>query len=98
LVAGSAVGRYAVQLAIKAGLYVVAVAGFSIQHAKDLGADVVVNYRTEDVAATVENVAHMPTFCLEMRATRTQPRMCTVKATTTNPLSFPTLTNLPLDK
>jgi NADPH:quinone reductase-like Zn-dependent oxidoreductase len=55
--AGSAVGGYAVQLAKKAGLYVVAIAGSSTQHAKDLGADEVISYKTDDVASAIEKAA-----------------------------------------
>jgi NADPH:quinone reductase-like Zn-dependent oxidoreductase len=55
--AGSAVGGYVIQLAKLAGLHVVAVAGSSTQHAKDLGADVVVNYRSDDVVSAVKEAA-----------------------------------------
>ncbi|KAI5895254.1 GroES-like protein [Schizophyllum commune H4-8] len=43
--AASSVGAFAVQLAKRAGLYVVATAGSSKDYAKELGADVVVDYR-----------------------------------------------------
>ncbi|KAI0752214.1 chaperonin 10-like protein [Irpex lacteus] len=43
--AASSVGAYAVQLAKRAGLFVVAVAGSSKDYAKSLGADIVVDYR-----------------------------------------------------
>ena len=43
--AGSSIGAYAVQLAKRAGLFVVAIAGSSKVYAKSLGADVVIDYR-----------------------------------------------------
>ena len=43
--AASSVGAFTVQLAKRAGLYVVATAGSSKDYPKELGADVVVDYR-----------------------------------------------------
>lgn len=43
--ASSSVGAFAVQLAKRAGLFVVGVAGSSKEYAKSLGADVIVDYR-----------------------------------------------------
>lgn len=43
--ASTSVGAYAVQLAKKAGLFVVGIAGASKDYAKELGADVIVDYR-----------------------------------------------------
>lgn len=43
--ASSSVGAYAVQLAKRAGLFVVAIAGASGDYVKSLGADVVIDYR-----------------------------------------------------
>ncbi|UZJ50704.1 hypothetical protein CBS101457_000024 [Exobasidium rhododendri] len=55
--AGSAVGGYAIQLAKAAGFHVVAVAGSSSEHARALGADDVISYKTDDVAAKVKELA-----------------------------------------
>ncbi|KAL5498996.1 hypothetical protein ACEPAH_1514 [Sanghuangporus vaninii] len=43
--ASSSVGSYAVQLAKRAGLFVIGIAGSSKDYAKELGADVIVDYR-----------------------------------------------------
>ncbi|KAL5481119.1 hypothetical protein ACEPAI_10060 [Sanghuangporus weigelae] len=43
--ASSSVGSYAVQLAKRAGLFVIGIAGSSKDYAKSLGADVIVDYR-----------------------------------------------------
>ncbi|KAL1748200.1 chaperonin 10-like protein [Schizophyllum fasciatum] len=43
--AASSVGAYAVQLAKRAGLFVVGIAGVSKDYAKEVGADVVIDYR-----------------------------------------------------
>ena len=43
--ASSSVGSFAVELAKRAGLYVVGIAGNGSPYAKDMGADVVVDYR-----------------------------------------------------
>jgi NADPH:quinone reductase-like Zn-dependent oxidoreductase len=55
--AGSTVGTYAIQLLKVAGHHVVAIAGSSGQHAKDIGADVVINYKTDDVATEIKKAA-----------------------------------------
>jgi NADPH:quinone reductase-like Zn-dependent oxidoreductase len=60
--AGSAVGTYAIQLLKLAGHHIVAVAGSSGQHAKDIGADVVINYKTEDVGAAIKKAAQSGGF------------------------------------
>ena len=53
--AGGAVGGYAVQLARKAGAYVIATAsGDSLDRAKAAGADEVIDYAATDVASTLE--------------------------------------------
>lgn len=46
--ASSSVGAYAVQLAKRAGLFVIGVAGQSADYAKSLGVDVIVNYLHEE--------------------------------------------------
>ena len=53
--AGGRVGYYAVQWAKSAGARVIATAGNdgTVQHARDAGADTVLNYRTDDVSQTV---------------------------------------------
>ena len=43
--ASSSVGAYAVQLAKRAGMFVIGVAGSSKDYAKSLGADVLIDYR-----------------------------------------------------
>ena len=43
--ASSSVGAYAVQLAKRAGIFVVAIAGASWKYVDELGADVIVDYR-----------------------------------------------------
>lgn len=46
--ASSSVGAYAVQLAKRAGFFVVGVAGSSADYAKSIGADEVVDYRNKE--------------------------------------------------
>lgn len=52
--ASSSVGAFAVQLAKRAGYYVVGVAGAGAQLAKEYGCDVVVDYRAADVGAQLK--------------------------------------------
>ncbi|KAI5895250.1 GroES-like protein [Schizophyllum commune H4-8] len=63
--ASTSVGAYAVQLAKKAGLFVVGIAGASKDYAKELGADVVVDYSEYQgeqlIDALVSAVADHPT-------------------------------------
>ena len=54
--ASSSVGSYAVQLAKRAGLFVIGVAGSSKDYAKELGADVIVDYREHKGEALVSTV------------------------------------------
>ena len=60
--ASTSVGAYAVQLAKKAGLFVVGIAGASKDYAKELGADVVVDYREHqgDQLVSATNSLRMP--------------------------------------
>ena len=51
--ASSSVGSYAVQLAKRAGFFVVGIAGSSCDYAKSIGADVVVDYREKDESSLV---------------------------------------------
>lgn len=51
--AASSVGAYAVQLAKRAGLFVIGVAGSSKDYAKSLGADIIVDYREHQGEALV---------------------------------------------
>ncbi|KAL0480517.1 hypothetical protein AKO1_006759, partial [Acrasis kona] len=58
--ASSSVGSFAVQLAKKAGLFVIGTAGSSIKVAKDAGADVVIDYRgksTDDLVNLIKDAA-----------------------------------------
>lgn len=50
-------GTYAIQLAKLAGLYVAAIAGSSTQYAKNLGADEVINYKSDNVADAINKIA-----------------------------------------
>ncbi|KAL1725792.1 chaperonin 10-like protein [Schizophyllum commune] len=52
--AASSVGAYAVQLAKRAGLYIVGTAGSSKVYAKELGADVVIDYREHKGDALID--------------------------------------------
>lgn len=60
--AGSGVGSAALQLAKQLGCWVVATAGqdWKLERARELGADAVVNYATQDVAAEVRAVTQGP--------------------------------------
>ena len=51
--ASSSVGAYAVQLAKRAGLFVIGVAGSSKDYAKSLGVDVLIDYRDHKGEALV---------------------------------------------
>lgn len=51
--AASSVGAYAVQLAKRAGLFIIGVAGSSKDYAKSLGADIIVDYREHQGEALV---------------------------------------------
>ncbi|KAL1723112.1 chaperonin 10-like protein [Schizophyllum commune] len=55
--AASSVGSYAVQLAKRAGLFVVATAGASKDYAQELGADVVIDYRDHSGDSFVDALA-----------------------------------------
>ncbi|KAI4524234.1 GroES-like protein [Schizophyllum commune Loenen D] len=55
--AASSVGSYAVQLAKRAGLFVVATAGASKDYAQELGADVVIDYRDHQGDSFVDALA-----------------------------------------
>ena len=56
--ASSSVGAYAVQLAKRAGFFVVGVAGASAEYAKSIGADAVVDYRaSKDSNELVTNLS-----------------------------------------
>lgn len=63
--AASSVGAYAVQLAKRAGLYVIGIAGVSKEYPKELGADVILDYREHEgdalIDALVSAVADRPT-------------------------------------
>ncbi|KAI0752213.1 GroES-like protein [Irpex lacteus] len=68
--AASSVGAYAVQLAKRAGLFIIGVAGSSKDYAKSLGADIIVDYREHQGEALAEalikaseghNVSHIST-------------------------------------
>ncbi len=54
--AASSVGAYAVQLAKRAGLFVIGVAGSSKDYAKSLGADNIVDYREHQGEALVRTL------------------------------------------
>lgn len=53
--ASSSVGAYAVQLAKRAGLFVIGIAGASKEYTKSLGADVVIDYREHKGNALVRS-------------------------------------------
>ena len=53
--ASSSVGSFAVQLAKRAGLFVIGVAGSSKDYAKSLGADVIIDYRDHQGDALVSS-------------------------------------------
>ncbi|PWN45176.1 GroES-like protein [Ceraceosorus guamensis] len=55
--AGSTLGDYAVQLAKKSGLRVIAVAGNSASYVQSLGADAVVDYRSKDAVDQIVKAA-----------------------------------------
>lgn len=52
--ASSSVGAFAVQMAKKAGLYVIGIAGAGAELAKSLGCDVVLDYRASDLPAKLK--------------------------------------------
>ncbi|KAI5121777.1 hypothetical protein M0805_009588 [Coniferiporia weirii] len=54
--ASSSVGAYAVQLAKRAGFFVVGVAGESTEYVKSIGADVVIDYRAHQEEGELESV------------------------------------------
>lgn len=54
--ASSSVGAYAVQLAKRAGFFVVGVAGSSADYAKSIGADAVVDYRSKESSELVRSL------------------------------------------
>ena len=56
--ASSSVGAFAVQLAKRAGLFVVGVAGASKDYAKSLGADIVLDYREYKSADALVSLTH----------------------------------------
>ncbi|KAI0347681.1 GroES-like protein [Trametopsis cervina] len=54
--ASTSVGAYVVQLAKRAGLFVVAIAGASKEYPKELGADVVLDYRNQSSEALEQSI------------------------------------------
>jgi NADPH:quinone reductase-like Zn-dependent oxidoreductase len=58
--ASSSVGAYAVQLAKRAGMFVIGIAGSSKDYAKSLGADILVDYREHEGDALVRADVHSP--------------------------------------
>ena len=55
----TSVGSFAVQLAKRAGFYVIGVAGDSVEYSKSIGVDAVVNYKTEKDLVRLTEVAFM---------------------------------------
>ena len=60
--AGSSIGAYAVQLAKRAGLFIVAIAGSSKDYVKSLGADVVIDYREHKGDDLARNLSPLKAF------------------------------------